>query len=185
MILAVDCGNSRVKWALHHQGDWREAGALPLSELAKLERAWRKIPRPDKVVVATVAGRAARKRLELVFSRRSMIPAWVEAKRHGCGVTNSYGRPAQLGADRWAALIGAWSIFHGPCLVVAAGTATTADVLRGDGTFAGGMILPGLDLMKRSLADNTAGLALAKGDFSEAPRRTADPVENRCPPPPA
>ena len=71
-------------------------------------------------------------------------------------------------------------MFHGPCLVVAAGTATTADVLRGDGTFLGGVILPGLDLMKRSLAENTADLPLARGRFSEAPRNTADAIESGC-----
>jgi type III pantothenate kinase len=180
MILAVDCGNSRLKWGLHHQSDWLKSGALPLSELARLERGWRKIPPPDKIVVATVAGQPVRRRLELVFFRRSMIPTWVTAKKRGCGVTNAYRRPGQLGADRWAALIGAWSILRGACLVVAAGTATTADVLRSDGTFAGGVILPGLDLMKRSLAHNTAGLPLARGRFSEAPANTADAIETGC-----
>jgi type III pantothenate kinase len=104
----------------------------------------------------------------------------VQAKRRECGVTNGYGRPAQLGADRWAALIGAWSILHGPCLVVAAGTATTADVLKGDGTFSGGAILPGLELMKTSLVRNTAELPLAKGRFSGQPRSTANAIETGC-----
>jgi type III pantothenate kinase len=109
-----------------------------------------------------------------------VVPVWAVAKRRECGVTNAYGKPEQLGVDRWAALIGAWSIVRGPCLVVTAGTATTADVLRSDGTFAGGAILPGLDLMKRSLADNTAGLPFAKGRFSSEPRNTADAIETGC-----
>ena len=134
----------------------------------------------DKVVVANVAGRSVRKRLESLFARRSMVPTWVKAKRHECGVTNGYGRPDQLGPDRWAALIGAWSILRGPCLVVTAGTATTVDVLRGDGRFVGGVILPGLDLMKRSLARNTAELPLARGRFSAEPRNTADAIETGC-----
>ena len=71
-------------------------------------------------------------------------------------------------------------MLRGPCLVVAAGTATTADILRSDGTFAGGVILPGFDLMKRSLAHNTAGLPLAKGRFSNPPRSTADAIETGC-----
>ena len=180
MILAVDCGNSRLKWGLHDADGWIKTGAVPLSGLANLESAWKKVPRGSRIVVANVAGPAVRKRLEAVFSRRAAIPTWVEAKRHECGVTNGYAKPAQLGADRWAALIGAWSMLRGPCLVVAAGTATTADVLRGDGTFSGGAILPGLDLMKQSLARNTAGLPLAKGRFSNPPRNTADAVETGC-----
>ena len=179
MILAVDCGNSRLKWGLH-DGGWREAGAVPVSELARLEKIWKKFVPADKVVVANVAGQSMRKRLENLFARRSMAPEWVKAKRYECGVTNAYGRPDQLGPDRWAALIGAWSILRGPCLVVAAGTATTVDVLRGDGRFVGGVILPGLDLMKRSLARGTAQLPFARGRFSAEPRNTADAIETGC-----
>lgn len=180
MILAVDCGNSRLKWGLHQNGGWRKTGTVPVSELARLERSWKKLAPADKVVVANVAGRSARRRLETIFARRSMVPDWVKAKRRECGVTNGYGKPDQLGADRWAALIGAWSILHGPCLVVNAGTATTMDVLRGDGRFVGGLILPGLEIMKRSLARNTAGLPLTRGRFSAKPRNTADAIETGC-----
>jgi len=180
MILAVDCGNSRLKWGLHEKGRWRQTGTMAVSELARLENAWKRLLPADQVIVANVAGRSVRKRLETLFARRSIVPTWVKAKRRECGVTNGYGRPDRLGADRWAALIGAWSILGGPCLVVTAGTATTVDILRGDGRFVGGAILPGLDLMKRSLARNTAGLPLARGRFSAEPRNTADAIETGC-----
>jgi len=180
MILAVDCGNSRLKWGLHENGGWRKTGTVPVSELARLEKSWRRLASVDKVIVANVAGQAVRRRLEAIFARRSMVAVWAKAKRRECGVTNGYGQPMQLGADRWAALIGAWSILRGPCLVVTAGTATTVDVLRGDGRFVGGAILPGLELMKRSLARNTAGLPLARGRFAAEPRNTADAIETGC-----
>jgi len=180
MILAVDCGNSRLKWGLHDRNGWLKSGTVPLPGLARLKRTWKKIPPPDKIVVANVAGQSARRKLNGVLPGPGATPIWVAAKRHECGVTNGYGKPAQLGPDRWAALVGAWSMLRGPCLVVAAGTATTVDVLRSDGTFAGGMILPGLDLMKRSLARNTAGLAMTRGRFSRAPRNTADAIESGC-----
>src|SRR5258705_6962339 len=180
MIVAGDCGNSRVKWGLHEKGRWRQPGTMPVSELARLENTWKRLLPADQVIVANVAGRSVRKRLETLFARRSIVPTWVKAKRRECGVTNGYGRPDRLGADRWAALIGAWSILRGPCLGVSAGTATTVDILRGDGRFVGGAILPGLDLMKRSLARNTAGLPLARGRFSAEPRNTADAIETGC-----
>src|SRR3989449_4806058 len=180
MILAVDCGNSRLKWGLHDNGGWRKTGTVPVSELGRLEKSWKRLVPADKVVVANVAGRSVRKKLETLFARGSMVPAWIKAKRRECGVTNGYRQPDQLGPDRWAALIGAWSILRGPCLVVTAGTATTVDVLRGDGRFVGGVILPGLDLMKRSLARNTAELPLARGRFSAEPRNTADAIETGC-----
>jgi type III pantothenate kinase len=178
MILAVDCGNSRLKWGLHDGESWARTGTIPLAGVASLEKAWKRSPRADQIVVANVAGPGARKRLEKILPRSRVT--WVKAKRSECGVKNGYARPAQLGADRWAALVAAWSMVHGPCLVVMAGTATTIDPLGGDGTFAGGMILPGLDLMKRSLAQSTAGLPLARGRFSRAPRNTADAIESGC-----
>jgi len=179
MILAIDCGNSRLKWGLHDGHRWLRTGAASLPELARLKAAWKKIPPADTVVVANVAGPAVRRRLEAALSRRTPV-TWVKAKRSECGVSNGYGRPSQLGADRWAALVAAWSMFRGACLVVVAGTATTVDVLGSDGAFAGGMILPGLELMKRSLAQSTAGLPLARGRFSSAPRSTADAIESGC-----
>lgn len=180
MILAIDCGNSRLKWGLYETGGWRGTGSVPLTDIARLGKKWSRIAPTAKVVVANVAGPSARRRLEAILAGRPVAPVWVQAKRHECGVTNAYGNPARLGADRWAALIGAWSILRGPCLVVSTGTATTADVLKGDGTFAGGAILPGLELMKRSLASKTAGLPLAKGRFSYPPRSTADAIETGC-----
>lgn len=179
MILAVDCGNSRLKWGLHDGSGWQGTGTVPLSGIERLKGAWKSVPPAARIVVANVAGPSVQKRLERVLSRRGRV-IWAKARRSECGVTNGYGRPTQLGADRWAALVAAWSMYRGACLVVVAGTATTVDTLKSDGTFAGGMILPGLELMKRSLAQSTADLPLAKGRFSAAPRSTADAIESGC-----
>src|SRR2546427_13116851 len=117
MILAVDCGNSRLKWGLHDNGGWRKTGTVPVSELGRLEKSWKRLVPADKGVVANVAGRAVRKKLETLFARGSMVPAWGEAKRREGGGTNGYGRPDQLGAGRWGALIGGWAVLPGPGLV--------------------------------------------------------------------
>src|SRR5258706_16278456 len=117
MILGVDCGNSGLKWGLHEKGRWRQTGTMPVWELARLENAWKRLLPADQVIVANVAGRSVRKRLEILFARRSIVPTWVKAKRRECGVTNGYGRPDRLGAGPRAAWIGGWSILPGPCLV--------------------------------------------------------------------
>ena len=113
MILAVDCGHSRLKWGLHDQSGWIKTGSVPLSALASLKNTWKNVPPADQIVVANVAGQSARRRLENVLSRQVAAPIWVTAQRRQCGVTNNYGKPTQLGADRWAALIGAWSMLRG------------------------------------------------------------------------
>jgi type III pantothenate kinase len=178
MILALDCGNSRLKWGLHDGSAWSKTGAVPLTGFSGLKKTWERLA-PERIVVANVAGATVRKRLERLLPA-GRKPLWVTSKRSECGVTNRYGKPGQLGADRWAALIAARSMFSGACLVVVAGTATTVDSLGSDGVFEGGMILPGFELMKRSLAQSTAGLPLAKGRLSEAPRNTADSIESGC-----
>jgi type III pantothenate kinase len=60
--------------------------------------------------------------------------------------------------------------------VVMAGTATTIDVLDAAGHFRGGLILPGLDLMRKSLARNTAGLPEARGAYRDLPTNTDDAI---------
>lgn len=95
----------------------------------------------------------------------------------GIGVRNGYRDPEQLGADRWHALIGARARFpRAALLVVCAGTATTVDGLLADGTFCGGAIGPGVELMRASLARGTARLPLAAGQYVQHPDNTDDAI---------
>jgi type III pantothenate kinase len=180
VILAIDCGNSWLKWGLHDGRTWARQGSLPLHDLDRAGIDWAEMPRPSAIVVANVAGDAAREALEKVLRRFDRAPIWVSAQASQCGVINGYANPSQLGADRWAALIGARHLYPGPSLVVMAGTATTVDLLSASGLFRGGLILPGIDLMKRSLAEHAAQLPLARGEFAEEPRNTADAIETGC-----
>lgn len=182
MILAIDCGNTRVKWGLRDAGapGWYALGAVLLAEAAQLAQAWSALPAPSRIVIANVAGVKVKQALAGALGRFGVEPEWIAARARQCGVTNGYVEPGQLGPDRWAALIGAWHLERRACLVVNAGTATTADMLSSEGTFCGGIIIPGVDAMKRALASSTAGLALADGHITDAPRCTADAIETGC-----
>ncbi len=177
-LLCVDCGNTRIKWGLREGNGWRAQGALPGAEAQALAE---RVPEaPTRVVACNVAGTSARQAVESAAQRWQAPLEWVQASASRCGVHNGYTQPAQLGADRWAALIGAWGIQQGACVVVSAGTATTIDVLDGAGLFRGGLILPGLALMRTALAHNTAGLPLARGQYSDTPRNTDDAIASGC-----
>ncbi|WNC22226.1 MULTISPECIES: pantothenate kinase [unclassified Thermosynechococcus] len=63
-----------------------------------------------------------------------------------------------LGIDRALALWGALQVYGAPVCVVDAGTALTLTLANDRGDFAGGVILPGVGLMARALADYTAAL---------------------------
>jgi len=181
-ILAIDSGNTRVKWGLWDAGGWLHVGALRHDELEDatggLAAALARLPAPVRVAVANVAGEGARTALSRALAGLAAPVTWAQSRAAQCGVTNGYGKPATLGVDRWAALIGARHRSPGDCIVVGAGTATTIDILRASGEFRGGVILPGLDLMKRALAENTARLPLADGVFADEPRNTEDAIES-------
>jgi type III pantothenate kinase len=183
-ILAIDCGNTRLKCAWFEAAVLAESRALDYRDFAAFETTLRaqggRYGEPDRIVVSNVAGDQVRGQLARALKVFSGEPICIRAQPEQCGVTNLYADPGQLGSDRWAALIGAWAREHQACLVVGAGTATTVDALSASGEFLGGLILPGLDMMREALAAGTAGLSLEAGNDAEFPRNTADAIWNGC-----
>lgn len=181
MILLLDAGNTRLKWRVidpQQAGLTTDEGALDYARLDDLTQRLGRFPAIRHAVGSNVAGEEVARRIATLLP--GIVPQWLRASSHCCGVYNHYTEPAQLGTDRWAALIGARRVHAGPCLVVSAGTATTIDLLDAAGHFRGGLILPGVDLMRRSLAGNTAQLPLADGTFVWQPRSTVDAIESGC-----
>ncbi len=175
MILAIDAGNSRVKWGLYN-GEWLAQGAVPNADIVRLGEAWKRYPPPQQIVISNVAGEKVRSLLSVLFIRWRLNPLWITAKKTQCGVTNFYHTPTELGSDRWAALIGAWNLYKKGCLVVSVGTAMTVDLLSDQGEFLGGIITPGIFLMQESLARKTANLESLPGKFQAFPTTTADAI---------
>jgi type III pantothenate kinase len=175
-VLAVDAGNTRVKWGWHDGSAWTSRSAVATLHVDQLSGAWATLGEPDAVIVSNVAGDKARTAIAGASRRFHVPPHWIASVRAQCGVSNGYDDPAQLGSDRWAALIAAWQRHRGATVVVNAGTALTVDALTGDGVFAGGVIVPGAQLMKHALATRTAGLPLAGGRHAPFPANTADAI---------
>lgn len=174
-ILAIDAGNTRIKWGVHDGAAWLQHAALPTSEAAHLRGAIAHARDTERVVIANVAGERVAELLASVLPP-GPEPCWVVARAEQCGVRSGYAEPAQLGADRWAALIGARHLFSEPCVVVNAGTTMTVDALSAESIFLGGFIVPGYELMRDALAANTAQLALREGAFSFFPDNTGDAI---------
>ena len=179
--LVVDVGNSRMKWALVSRLGYVAQGIVPNAEIGTLAvRDWQNLPRPVRALGVNVAGEAARVRVEGQLTRWRIAMEWLVSTAYACGVTNRYSQPSQLGADRWAACIAARlrandaDAIPQPIIVVNAGTAVTIDSVDADGVFRGGLILPNMRLMLRSLAENTSALKVAPGRFDEFPTNTSD-----------
>lgn len=184
-LLAIDIGNTRLKWALYPAAvpgtDPVAHGASFLETIEQLgEGDWASLPVPHAVIGSCVAGDAIRRRTaELVHELWERPCSWAVPNAGEAGVVNGYDHPARLGADRWVALIGArWRLqAQGrvePALVVMVGTAVTVDALDMDGRFVGGCILPGHGIMLRALEGGTAGLRVPTGDVVPFPTNTSD-----------
>jgi type III pantothenate kinase len=180
MLVAIDAGNTRIKWGVHDGAAWIAQGALPTGDAAQLAELGAQWPDAARVVGCNVAGSAVEEKITAALASRYSPPLWLRASAEACGVRNGYAQPERLGADRWAALIAARGRVASACLVVCAGTATTVDWLDGYGLFRGGLILPGFDLMRASLARNTAQLPLAEGTYCREPRNTMDAIVSGC-----
>jgi len=178
LYLVFDLGNTRLKWAAvestqnisdRNKKLWAYSGSISNKSFQSVElRAElsdyiaKTMPKPDAIGFCCVTGDAALEHL------RSLFPQWQDldwkqltGKSSYEGMRTLYQDPSKLGADRWAALIGARALSNTNTLVVNAGTATTIDLLGGNGVHYGGWILPGLSLMQESLQNNTAQLPLA------------------------
>lgn len=173
-IMLLDIGNSRVKWALVQAGEWLAEGVSMLDEADRLMDDWDRFTPPARVIASNVAGKERPRVLSAYWQSRNVPLHFMETNEECAGVRNLYEHPSQLGSDRWAALVGAWTRTRSACLVVSAGTAVTIDALNDSGEFMGGMILPGKRLMQQSLAAGTHALENSAGRVVDFPRNTAD-----------
>ena len=165
-FLAIDIGNTRLKWALYERPT---AGSVPLGQGAVFletidvlaESDWKSLPAPLAMLGSNVAGDAVLRRVEEQLELWDIEPRWIVPGAQCAGVVNGYDHPTRLGADRWAALAGArWHALDRArtdrqppksALVVMVGTAVTVDSLDAEGRFIGGLIIPGFGLMLRAL----------------------------------
>jgi len=174
-VLAVDVGNTRIKWGLW-DGRWVQQDAVPTADVHRLGAAWQGLPHLGRVIACSVAGGQVGDWLDAWALAHGMSVHWVTSAHEQCGVRNLYQDPSKLGADRWAALIAARELVTGAALAVVAGTAVTINALSSDGEFLGGLILPGLDMMADALTRGTAGLPQTHGEFASFPQNTADAI---------
>lgn len=167
--LLIDAGNSRFKWALAQDSSLTENGSAAYQWDAlsqQLQECWASFTRidecPQRVLLCNVA---SPRFTDAVTQWAGGFPCHdaaypvvetVLAQASAFGVTNAYAHPERLGADRWAALVAARRYIEGPACIVDCGTALTVDVLSAEGVHQGGIIVPGMKLMKQSLIDNTA-----------------------------
>lgn len=164
MLLTIDAGNTRTKWAIFNRnGERILTGACVNDQLPDIDLSPASLDY-ERVIISNVAGKTQAACIEHSLSKYHLPITWLKASRQSCNLINNYHEAETLGTDRWAALIAAWHLQQAPCIVVNAGTAVTIDALaihsehNLQGEFLGGVILPGISLMLTSLGQHTAQL---------------------------
>jgi len=178
--LLVDLGNSRLKWAEHGPGLWHTDAVLLEAEdmTPLLDRMWSRLATPQQILVCSVSSPQRLRTLERwIHTHWSVTAHAVRTQVDQLGVKNRYRQPEQLGVDRWVALIGTRGLISSAACVVDCGTAVTVDALSASGEFLGGVVFPGLRLLRASLGRGTHAIAETEGnDMNCLARSTADGV---------
>ena len=162
MNLLVDIGNSRIKWARRNT---RGSGRLHAADYTRdnvhacLDTEWHELKRPGQVWVANVAGKKIADQVtRWTLAHWNIKPRFATVSAVSGQVRNAYAESGRLGVDRWLALIAAWRKYATAACIVDCGTAVTIDGLDGTGRHLGGLILPGISMMRQALYQNACGI---------------------------
>lgn len=157
-FLAVDLGNSRCKLGVFEGTTLVDAASLPVeAELPDALAAWlRSRPPAARAALCSVAAPALEQRVAAALREAVAGPVDVAPDP---ALELAVRSPETVGRDRLFSARGALAVVGGSAIVVDAGTALTVDAVRGGppggvlvGTFLGGAIAPGPELLARALA---------------------------------
>lgn len=175
LVLEVDAGNSRLKWRLRRagpDGSRVDGGAVAPEggEALFAAAAGRDVAR---VAIASVRG----PEFEAAFrsscvQRLGLEPEFLRSAARWAELRSAYAEPERMGVDRWLAMVGGRVRESGAFVCVDAGSALTVDWVAADGCHLGGWILPGRELMRRSLFAGTDGVKVP-------PAADGEPVPGR------
>jgi len=175
VILFVDIGNTRIKWARYkhdaldiYEGCNYSNNKAKLSKI--LKENWNEFYSVERILVSN----AASKEMGAIITNYCLKhwegnPEFLSSQKNTLGLTCGYEKFNKLGVDRWLSMLGAWSLHqdkevaNGFC-VIDCGTFVTVDAVDVDGGHLGGLITPGLEMLQNISADH---LSLRTDSFSD------------------
>lgn len=174
MILLLDIGNTRIKWAMLDARGLGTQSAEPHADWNAqhlTDVILKHVDRPERVLISNVGGAKIGDLVRHTIAQRWNVAAeFIHSTAEACGVRNAYPEPENLGVDRWLAVIAAHALHRGLTCIVSVGTAMTIDGVDASGQHLGGVIVPGPELMVTSLLRNTSEIArrAEQGSMTEA-----------------
>lgn len=169
MNLLIDIGNTRLKWAIDSQSELTMGSPFLTDTITRtlLRQIWQDLPQPRHIAIACVTSNRILETAVLAMTELWPGTTVIQSKteRQRLGITNAYPEYEKLGVDRWLSLIAAYQRHNQALCVVGCCTALTLDILDEFGKHLGGVISPGLHLMKEALANKTEQLFLPENSF--------------------
>jgi len=178
MILLLDVGNSRIKYASLQDTHFSYLDALDYQERdisERLQTIADAIAKPQAIYLASVSNEEIEQAIvQWARETYAINVIRVESAQASHGVVNAYNNPQQMGVDRWLAMLAARKQFpDSVCCVVDCGTAITIDIIDEKGQHQGGWILPGIHLTMRALFENTSKIQLSTSvDLTRTPGKS-------------
>ena len=168
MLLTLNIGNTSIVIGVFRESDlitsWRIGTDLSKTE-DEYAVVFHSLFKLRSVEVSEVTGAIVSSvvpQLELVMNRaiERVFGLTAEALDHQTvlPMRNLYEYPSEVGFDRLANAVGGKMLFGTPLIIVDFGTATTLDVITREGDYAGGVILPGLEMSADALYRRTSRL---------------------------
>ena len=191
MLLAVEVGNSNTSFGLFAApGDLSSSYRLSTQRdrmpdewfailAALLASDGHGLHEVDGVIISSVVPSVTTWLIDMSRGRLLIDPVIVSADLD-VGLALDVDEPKQLGADRIVDCVAVYHTYGGPAIIVDLGTATTFDVIGGDGTYLGGAIAAGVGTSLKALAGNAAQLFNVELHMPEAVigRNTADQLRS-------
>lgn len=177
MLFCIDVGNTHTHFGVVENGAARFLRQIPTREVdhpsggmgAEWTRASAENPGLTGAAYCSVVPEAT-ERLQRVLERiKPACSVFHLTHEKKLGVAITYPRPAEIGQDRLANAAGAQVLVGSPAIVIDMGTAVTFDIVTQHGGYEGGIIAPGVEVMRRYLHEQTALLPLLD-DSIDVPR---------------
>ena len=162
MLLAIDCGNTNIVFAIYDgdekRASWRISSdsrrstdeyVVWLTQLMRLKSI--SVGEINGVMIASVVPDIQPKLVALAHRGFDLVPLCVNESNVDLGIAINIDRPEQAGADRLVNAVAAAAWHNLPAIVVDFGTATTLDLIGPKGAYEGGIIAPGVNLSIEAL----------------------------------
>lgn len=154
-ILYLDIGNSSIKAAYKEELDWERPDSFLIKNAAELV-GWINEHRRNfgSVVISSVVEDTTKAIVERLDIKEVRVLSIDDIPSE----LLDYKTPATLGIDRFLSCYGAVALTGNPVVVIDIGTACTIDYMSSDFVFRGGVIMPGIGILEKSIRDYAPGL---------------------------